>query len=82
MLTRLLTDLDDDTTLTSFDGVGAYNDVYRTSFFAKLANDPGLAPILPFVKLWYSAPSVYTWIDASGTVHQVHKSETTDWCTW
>ena len=38
---------------------------------AELTQDPGLAPLLPFVKLWYSAPCVYTWTDDSGMVHQV-----------
>ena len=42
---------------------------------AELTQDPGLAPLLPFVKLWYSAPCVYTWTDDSGMVHQVHQSE-------
>ena len=34
-----------------------------------------MAPLLPFVRLWYSRPSTYTWRDEHGTVHSIPQAE-------
>ena len=74
-MTRLLTDMDDDTTVSSLDGIGAYDHVSRACFLEELRNNADLAPLLPFVRLWYSRPSTYTWRDESGTVHNIAQAE-------
>ena len=56
LMTRLLTDMDDDTTVSSLDGIGAYDHVSRACFLEELRNNADLAPLLPFVRLWYSRP--------------------------
>ena len=35
----------------------------RACFLEGLRENPELAPLLPFVRLWYSRPSTYTWRD-------------------
>ena len=59
-MAKLLTDMDEDTTIASLDGVGAYDHVSRACFLEELSSNPELEPILPFVRLWYSRPSTYT----------------------
>ena len=75
LMTRLLTDMDDDTTVSSLDGIGAYDHVSRACFLEELRNNADLAPLLPFVRLWYSRPSTYTWRDENGTVHNIPQAE-------
>ena len=36
---------------------------------------PGLHPLLPFVRQFYSTPSEYIWYDASGTAHRILQHE-------
>ena len=43
--------------------------------FGGLRNNAALAPLLPFVRLWYSRPSTYTWRDERGTVHSIPQAE-------
>ena len=72
---KLLTDLDEDAVVSSLDGVGAYDHVSRARFLEELTNNPDLAPMLPFVRLWYSRPSTYSWTDDAGRVHQIPQAE-------
>ena len=51
LLCRLLTDEDDSRVISSLDGIGAYDHVYRSAFFAELRADPELSAMLPFVRL-------------------------------
>ena len=74
-MTKLLTDMDDDTTVASLDGIGAYDHVSRACFLEELRENPELAPLLPFVRLWYSRPSTYTWRDEHNTVHNIPQAE-------
>ena len=71
LMTRLLTDMDEDTTVASLDGVGAYDHVSRACFLEKLRKNPELEALLPFVRLWYSRPSSHTWKDETGHVHRI-----------
>ena len=75
LMTKLLTDMDDDTTVASLDGIGAYDHVSRACFLEELRENPELAPLLPFVRLWYSRPSTYTWRDEHNTVHNIPQAE-------
>ena len=75
LMAKLLTDMDEDTTIASLDGVGAYDHVSRACFLEELSSNPELEPILPFVRLWYSRPSTYTWRDEAGQVHQIPQAE-------
>ena len=75
LMVRLLTDMDEDATVASLDGVGAYDHVSRACFLEELRNNADLASLLPFVRLWYSRPSTYTWKDAQGQVHQIPQAE-------
>ena len=75
LMTKLLTDMDDDTTVASLDGIGAYDHVSRACFLEELRENPELAPLLPFVRLWYSRPSTYTWRDEHNTVHSIPQAE-------
>ena len=63
------------TTITSLDGVGAYDHVSRACFLEELSSNPELAPLLPFVRMWYSRPSTYTWRDEHNTVHHIPQAE-------
>ena len=74
-MTRLLTDLDEDAVVSSLDGVGAYDHVSRARFFEELAEHADLAPMLPFVRMWYSRPSRYMWKDDAGVVHHIPQAE-------
>ena len=75
LMIKLLTDMDEDTTITSLDGVGAYDHVSRACFLEELSSNPELAPLLPFVRMWYSRPSTYTWRDEHNTVHHIPQAE-------
>ena len=75
LMTKLLTDMDDDAVVSSLDGVGAYDHVSRARFLEELASSPELESILPFVRLWYSRPSTYTWRDDDGRVHVIRQAE-------
>ena len=47
----------------------------RARFLGELHNNADLALLLPFVRLWYSRPSTYTWRDENGTVHNIPQAE-------
>ena len=70
-----LTDLDDEATVLSIDGISAYDLISRRAMLTALANVDGGEQVLPFVRLFYGAPSVYWWEDNLGTVHEVEQGE-------
>ena len=61
--------------VSSLDGIGAYDHVYRSAFFAELRADPELGRMLPFVRLWYGGQSHYTWRDDAGVDHRISQGE-------
>ena len=75
LLCRLLTEEDENCVISSLDGIGAYDHVYRSAFFAELRADPELSAMPPFVRLWYGRQSHYTWTDDSGTDHRIPQGE-------
>ena len=71
----LATEDDGDSVVSSLDGIGAYDHVYRSAFFAELRADPELGRMLPFVRLWYGGQSHYTWRDDAGVDHRISQGE-------
>ena len=70
-----LTDLDPEATVLSIDGISAYDLISRRAMLTALANVDGGEQVLPFVRLFHGAPSVYWWEDNLGTVHEVEQGE-------
>ena len=57
--------------MLSVDAVGAYDHVSRQAMLEGLRSRPALAPLLPFARQFYGSASVYTWLDETGTEHDV-----------
>ena len=60
---RALTDANPSLTVTSIDGVGAYDHVYRSAMLSKLLEVPKLRGLLPFARFAYAEPTSYVWED-------------------
>ena len=71
LLLRALTDLDEDLVVVSLDGIGAYDHIKRSAMLSKLRKLPRASAMLPFVRLFYGAPSEYTWYDDEGVAHAI-----------
>ena len=63
--------LDDQATLVSVDGVGAYDHVSRAAILAALHQNPHLTELLPYVRQFYASPSSYVWYDRHCAAHHV-----------
>ena len=48
-------------TVTSIDGVGAYDHVYRSAMLSKLLEVPSLQGLLPFARFAYGETTTYVW---------------------
>ena len=70
-----LTEIDPRATVTSIDGISAYDLISRQAMLEGLREMPGGASILPFVSLFYGGPSSYLWKDALGRVHTIVQGE-------
>ena len=62
-------------TVLSVDGVGAYDHVSRLAMLQALRDTPDACRVLPYVRLWYSTPSTYVWIDGNNCPHRVTQAE-------
>jgi hypothetical protein len=62
-------------TLLSIDGVGAYDYVSRAGMLGKLRTLQTASAMLPFVRMFYAAPSQYMWRDDRGEEHVVLQGE-------
>ena len=69
---QALSELDTDATVTSIDGISAYDTISRRAMLQGLERMPGGAAVSPFVRLFYSSPSEYWWEDDGGEVHSIH----------
>ena len=67
--------LDDQATIVSIDGVGAYDHVSRAAILAALHQNPHLTGLLPYVRQFYSSPSSYVWYDRHCEAHHVAQGE-------
>ena len=70
-----LTELNPRTTVTSIDGVSAYDMISRRSMLDGLCRVEGGHATLPFVRMFYGRPSEYLWEDAEGEVHSIAQGE-------
>ena len=66
-----MTDLDPDTTITSIDGVGAYDLISRNAMLEGLLQMDGGNQIVPFVRMFYGSPSTYLWEDEMGATQYI-----------
>ena len=62
-------------TILSVDGVGAYDNISRNSMLQGLRDVPEANRCLPFVKMFYGAPSHYIWHSATGEAHIISQAE-------
>ena len=60
---QALSELDADATVTSIDGISAYDTISRWAMLQGLERMPGGVAVSPFVRLFYSSPSEYLWED-------------------
>ena len=74
-LLRTAAETDEHGAIVSLDGVGAYDHVSRAAIFDALLANPALAPLVPFVRLWYGDTASYLWTDDTGRVHRIHQGE-------
>ena len=70
-----MTDLDEDATIVSIDGIGAYDLISRQSMLDGLVAMENGDKLLPFVRSFYGAPSTYLWEDEMGTTHEILQGE-------
>ena len=70
-----LTELDPRATVTSIDGVSAFDHISRGAMMTGLMRDEGGSAALQFVRMFYGAPSEYLWEDSCGTVHRIPQGE-------
>ena len=75
MLLRSEAEGADDRVIVSLDGVGAYDHISRAAVFDALLAVPALAPLVPFVRMWYGTVSRYQWYDDAGTAHIIQQGE-------
>ena len=72
---QTLTDLSPEVTVTSIDGVGAYDLISRNAMLEGLLGMEGGDQILPFVRMFYSGPSTYLWEDEMGVTQHIAQGE-------
>ena len=72
---RALTDANPSLTVTSIDGVGAYDHVYRSAVLSKLLEVPKFRGLLPFARFAYAEPTSYVWEDEDGCRHHIRQGE-------
>ena len=70
-----LTELDPRATVTSIDGVSAFDLISRGAMMTGLMRVEGGSAALPFVRMFYGALSEYFWEDSCGTVHTIPQGE-------
>ena len=62
-------------TVISIDGLGAFNQISQTAMLDGLLNVGHCGAVLPFVRMFYGAPSSYLLEDSAGTVHTIRQGE-------
>ena len=70
-----LTELNPEATVTSIDGIGAFDLISRESMLTGLLDVTGGGEVLPFVRMFYGTPSEYLWEDDDGEVHKIPQGE-------
>ena len=72
---RALTDANLALKVTSIDGVGAYDHVYRSTMLSKLLEVLALQGLLPFARFAYGETTTCVWEDEEGVRHQIRQGE-------
>ena len=72
---QALCELDQEATVTSIDGISAYDSTSRRAMLLGLAQVEGGSAVLPFVHLFHSAPLSYLWEDDGGVVRSIQQGE-------
>ena len=72
---QTLTDSNQETTIISIDGVGAYDLISRSAMLEGLLRMEDGDQILPFVRTFYGSPSTYLWEDEMGVVQHIPQGE-------
>ena len=62
-------------TALSIDGIGAYDNISRSSMLNALQEVPAANRCLPFVSMFYTQPSTYVWHDQEGNPHDITQAE-------
>ena len=70
---QALCDMDEDATITSIDGISAYDTISRRAMLQGLEKVPGGSAASPFMRLFHAEPSTYLWQDDVGTTHRIHQ---------
>ena len=74
-----LCELDDHCTVTSIDGISAYDLVSRAAMLDGLLNRVG-GEALPFVRMFYGSPSSYMWEEADTPSGKAKEGSTPKQC--
>ena len=64
-----ITDLDSRATVTSIDGISAFDLISRSAMMKGIQKVHGAA--VPFVSMFYVTASTYLWEDDEGTTHKI-----------
>ena len=76
-----LTELDPRATVTSIDGVSAFDLISRGTMMTGLMRVEGGSAALPFVRMFYGAPSEHLWVDSCTVrVRQAPYAPEIDYC--
>ena len=70
-----LTDLNPEVTVTSIDGVGAYDLISHSAMLEGLLRMEDGDQILPFLRMFHSNPSTYLWEDEMGVTQSIPQGE-------
>ena len=70
-----LTELNPEATVTSIDGIGAFDLISRESMMTGLRDVAGGGEVLPFVRMFHGAPSEYLWEGDAGDVYKIPQGE-------
>ena len=70
-----LTSKDNNATILSVDGVGAYDFISRRAMFQGVADMPDGDQLIPFIRHFYEEPSTFLWEDEVGEVHKIRQGE-------
>ena len=72
---QVLTELDENATVVSVDGIGVFDLISRNSMMRGLRHMVDGEKILPFVRAFYGKPSSCWWEDDVGDVHAIQQGE-------
>ena len=72
---QTVTGMDEEATVVSIDGVGAFNLISRNAMLQALLEIDGGDQIMLFIRQFYGRPSTHLWEDEMGEVHEIAQGE-------